>query len=223
MCPKHNSRCEELGKSVADGKELLATTISEYVDTASDATWDIISENIKSAIEKNKFTFKRCDKIKFTASADVDYDHTLELYPKKYTNAVLIKTFIYDESYSVRWTLKPDDLNGYPLNSVLDFMLVRRNMELYVDPDVRKIFESANISDGTNKEYESMNFTNDIVNIHMAIYNNTLNIEIIPRTGYAWNEYTSYYNGSNTKHIGCYTNNIHFDLYWIGDIEEVKE
>ena len=43
---------EEVKKSVADGKALLATSISTYVTTASDATFDTINTNMKSAFTK---------------------------------------------------------------------------------------------------------------------------------------------------------------------------
>ena len=44
-----NKRMEECLKSVADGKSLLATSISAYVTTASDATWATINTNMKTA------------------------------------------------------------------------------------------------------------------------------------------------------------------------------
>ncbi|MGN1321180.1 MAG: hypothetical protein ACI4VJ_01195 [Methanosphaera sp.] len=44
-----NSRYDELKKSVADGKALLATSISQYVTTASDATWNVLNTNMESA------------------------------------------------------------------------------------------------------------------------------------------------------------------------------
>jgi hypothetical protein len=43
---------DDLKKSVADGKDLLATSISTYITTASDATFEVLEANMKSAFTK---------------------------------------------------------------------------------------------------------------------------------------------------------------------------
>ena len=219
MCPKHNSRCEELGKSVADGKELLATTISEYVDTASDATWDVISENIKSAIEENKFKLIACEnKISYfhygSGTSEIIFDTS---YP--YKNTIFLGTYRLNGDDFV--CIFENEI-GYHIETLADFLIVP-----YIFFDNRLlsseyVFQTKAL-DGLKRNidyqpptiYISIESDNDgarFIRIHMG---SPKYLQINLWSGYTGSDrhYESYY--TRQEYLQC-------DIYYIGDGEPIQ-